>query len=96
MSATERGLGRGLDALFRNTTQTVERPSDAKGEAEVSAASTPKQTTTLPIAALTPCRNQPRKHFDEAAHEELAATIRTQGNIQPQLERPRQTETATE
>ena len=96
MSATERGLGRGLDALFRNTTQTVERPSSAKGApVEDSTASTPRQTTTLPIAALTPCRNQPRKHFDEAALEELAASIRSQGVIQPLLVRPRRTETAT-
>ena len=62
---------------------------------EDSTASTPRQTTTLPIAALTPCRNQPRKHFDEAALEELAASIRSQGVIQPLLVRPRRTETAT-
>ena len=47
------------------------------------------------IAALTPCKGQPRKHFDEAALDELAASIRSQGVIQPLLVRPRRTETAT-
>ena len=63
--------------------------------AEVPAPSVPKNTTTLPIAALTPCKGQPRKHFDEAALDELAASIRSQGVIQPLLVRPRRTETAT-
>lgn len=95
MSANERGLGRGLDALFRNVTP-AERPSSAKVDsAEVPAPSVPKNTTTLPIAALTPCKGQPRKHFDEAALDELAASIRSQGVIQPLLVRPRRTETAT-
>ena len=95
MSANERGLGRGLDALFRNVTP-AERPSSAKADsAEVPAPSVPKSTTTLPIAALTPCKGQPRKHFDEAALDELAASIRSQGIIQPLLVRPRRTETAT-
>ena len=95
MSANERGLGRGLDALFRNVTP-AERPSSAKADsAEVPAPSVPKNTTTLPIAALTPCKGQPRKHFDEAALDELAASIRSQGVIQPLLVRPRRTETAT-
>lgn len=88
MSANERGLGRGLDALFRNVTP-AERPSSAKADsAEVPAPSVPKNTTTLPIAALTPCKGQPRKHFDEAALDELAASIRSQGVIQPLLVRP--------
>ena len=95
MSANERGLGRGLDALFRNVTP-AERPSSVKADSsEVPAPSVPKSTTTLPIAALTPCKGQPRKHFDEAALDELAASIRSQGVIQPLLVRPRRTETAT-
>ena len=70
MSANERGLGRGLDALFRNVTP-AERPSSGKADnAGMPAPSTPKHTTTLPIAALTPCKGQPRKHFDEAALED--------------------------
>lgn len=95
MSANERGLGRGLDALFRNVTP-AERPSSAKADsAEVPRPRCPRIRRRWPIAALTPCKGQPRKHFDEAALDELAASIRSQGVIQPLLVRPRRTETAT-
>ncbi|MEI3478797.1 MAG: ParB/RepB/Spo0J family partition protein [Bilophila sp.] len=90
MSAIERGLGRGLDALFRNV--TAEEPSSGKQETFAAA---PRATTTLPLAALTPCKSQPRKHFDEAALDQLAASIRSQGVIQPLLVRPLRSETAT-
>lgn len=90
MSAIERGLGRGLDALFRNV--AAEDPASGKKE---TFAAVPRATTTLPIAALTPCKSQPRKHFDEAALDELAASIRSQGVIQPLLVRPLRSETAT-
>lgn len=90
MSAIERGLGRGLDALFRNV--AAEDPASGKKETFAAA---PRATTTLPIAALTPCKSQPRKHFDEAALDELAASIRSQGVIQPLLVRPLRSETAT-
>ena len=93
MSANERGLGRGLDALFRNVSPTAaEQASSTPAD---SAALTPKRATTLPIAALTPAKGQPRKHFDEEALEELAASIRSQGVIQPLLVRPRRTDTST-
>ncbi len=94
MSATERGLGRGLDALFRNV-PPVEEEKPVPVSVESSASTTPKHATALPIAALTPCRNQPRKHFDESALDELAASIRSQGVIQPLLVRPLRTETST-
>ena len=38
---------------------------------------------TLPLSAITPGRYQPRSHMDEASLEQLAASIRTQGVIQP-------------
>lgn len=77
MSASERNLGRGLDTLFRNATP-AERPSSAEADsAEALAPSVPKNTATLPIAALTPCKGQPRKHFDEVALDELAVSIRS-------------------
>ncbi|MBS1157469.1 MAG: chromosome partitioning protein ParB [Proteobacteria bacterium] len=43
---------------------------------------------TLPIAALQPGKYQPRTHMDPEALEELAASIRTQGLMQPVLVRP--------
>jgi ParB family transcriptional regulator, chromosome partitioning protein len=46
-------------------------------------------TNTLPIKQLEPNPKQPRKHFDEAALEELAASIREKGVLQPLLVRPK-------
>lgn len=37
----------------------------------------------IPVAAIRPNPYQPRKHFDEAALEELAASIRRRGVLQP-------------
>lgn len=72
MCALERGLGRGLDSLFRNA-------------GEVAAG---KEHSRLPLASLTPNSNQPRTYFDEQALEELTESIRAQGIIQPILVRP--------
>lgn len=73
MSVHPRGLGRGLDTLFRNTPDAPETASDS---------------VQLPIRLLFPCSSQPRKYFDETALEELAASIRSQGIVQPLLVRP--------
>ncbi len=70
MPPKKRGLGRGLDALLRIDTVTAE---DTAGES----------LRTIGIDALTPGRFQPRKSMDLQALSELAASIRTQGMIQP-------------
>lgn len=72
MAGSQRGLGRGLDALFKNTMEPA-KASDV---------------TTLPLRSLQPNPAQPRKHFEEGALDELAASIRTQGVLQPLLVRP--------
>src|SRR4051794_37258177 len=41
----------------------------------------------LPLAEMTPNRDQPRKHFDAAALERLADSIRERGVLQPVLVR---------
>jgi len=69
-----RGLGRGLDALFRN----------AEPSAEQAAGAIP---TSLSIHALIPFSGQPRLYFDEKALEELAASIKSQGVVQPLIVR---------
>jgi ParB family chromosome partitioning protein len=71
-----RGLGRGLAALMDEMGAVVPGP----GREGVS-----------PVAVDLIDRNpqQPRRHFDETALEELAASIRTQGILQPLLLRPR-------
>jgi len=41
--------------------------------------------TTVPVGSIRPNPGQPRTRFDEAALEELAASIRTHGILQPLL-----------
>jgi ParB family chromosome partitioning protein len=42
----------------------------------------------LPVGSLQPHPDQPRRHFDEAALDELAASISARGLIQPIVVRP--------
>ncbi|HEY3797928.1 MAG TPA: ParB/RepB/Spo0J family partition protein [Caulobacteraceae bacterium] len=72
----ERGLGRGLSALL----DEVEAPADGARPAA--------GTSELPVEAIKPNPNQPRRRFDEAELEELAASIREKGVLQPILVRP--------
>ena len=67
-AAKKRGLGRGLDALLGQP----EEPAAADGALE-----------TLAVSAIQPGRYQPRRHFDDAALDELAASIKSQGLLQP-------------
>lgn len=64
------GLGRGLDALFTNDNEAV-NPGGASSICEVE------------TDAILPNPDQPRRDFDESALEELAASIRRIGIIQP-------------
>lgn len=81
---TNRGLGRGLSALFSDTEEAYENaaksftrenaqefPEDIKGLIEVD------------IDLVKPNPNQPRKHFDEDALNELADSIKKHGLIMP-------------
>ena len=45
-------------------------------------------TATLPVGAIRPGKYQPRTHMNEQALNELAASIRAQGLMQPLLVRP--------
>jgi ParB family chromosome partitioning protein len=67
-----KGLGRGLDALLGGASE--ERPREA--------------LLTLPISRIRPGRYQPRTKMDQQALAELAASIRSQGLMQPLLVRP--------
>ena len=66
----QKGLGRGLDALFGNDKIEVK----AKPMAEMS---------EIRIADIVPNPTQPRTDFDEEALEELSESIRQLGLIQP-------------
>lgn len=71
--AGNKGLGRGLSALFMDTEEAYENAQKEEGKA----------VTELPLADIYPNPDQPRKVFDEAALEELADSIRQHGVIMP-------------
>jgi ParB family chromosome partitioning protein len=71
-----KGLGRGLEALLGGD------------GAEMTTKADPGTPSTLPVAQLQAGKYQPRTRMDEGALAELAASIRTQGVMQPVLVRP--------
>lgn len=73
------GLGRGLSALLGD----VEREEPIRPGAEPSAG-----VRMLPVSSLAPHPEQPRRHFDEDALDELAKSIAARGLIQPIVVRP--------
>ena len=73
------GLGRGLNALLGEIAREVPLTPEA-AEAE--------GVRVLPISALAPHPDQPRRRFDDAALDELAASIASRGLIQPIVVRP--------
>jgi ParB family chromosome partitioning protein len=69
-----KGLGRGLDALLGGDMDDTPAPAGAP--------------SALAISQLQPGKYQPRTRMDEGALNELAASIKTQGIMQPVLVRP--------
>lgn len=82
------GLGRGLNALLGEMAQEV--PLAEPSQASVTAATEPDERSIrlIAIASITPNPDQPRKHFAEAALDELAKSIETRGLVQPIIVRP--------
>ncbi len=80
----KKGLGRGLSHLFGEA-EAAYRPAGA--ESTVAPAIQTGGGRTLPVAYLRPGKFQPRRHFDPAALEELAGSIRQHGLLQPILVR---------
>jgi ParB family chromosome partitioning protein len=72
---SKRRLGRGLDALLAGD-------SDASPES-------PADLNELPVDQMVRGRYQPRREFDQQSLEELAASIRSQGVMQPVVVRRR-------
>lgn len=86
-AAKRPALGRGLGALLGETRreEAVSRISiSAPGEA----AAPQNGLAMLSVAAIEPHPEQPRRHFDEDALEELARSIAARGVIQPVVVRP--------
>lgn len=75
----KKGLGRGLESLFAFY--------DNEQVEEIATKKTPivesKSVDELNINDITPNPNQPRKHFDQEALQELADSIKVHGVIQP-------------
>ena len=69
-----KGLGRGLDALLGGDMDDAPAPAGAP--------------SSLALSQLQAGKYQPRTRMDEGALNELAASIKTQGIMQPVLVRP--------
>lgn len=76
MTAGNRGLGRGLDALLGGVREDEQKTSDS---AEV---------RMIPIANIAPNPYQPRREFSVDALHDLSSSIKARGVLQPILIRP--------
>lgn len=79
--AKPKGLGRGLGALLGETRR--EAPVAAASDALDTEGRTLSGLAVLSVSQIEPHPDQPRRHFDEAALDELAASIAQRGVIQP-------------
>ncbi|NOH81443.1 ParB/RepB/Spo0J family partition protein [Vibrio sp. RE86] len=77
---SKRGLGKGLDALLSTSSLAREKQQSALHSQELSSDG---NLTDLNINSLKPGVYQPRKDMEPEALEELAASIESQGIIQP-------------
>jgi ParB family chromosome partitioning protein len=91
-SDRKKKLGKGLGALMGETQREeplvrsgTPQGGNKRGNAD---GSTDSPLQSLSIASIKPLPGNPRKHFDEGALEELAASIAKRGVIQPIIVRP--------
>ncbi len=83
--AAKRGLGKGLDSLIPSSVlKPVAPESVAQGSVSVNKEEKAAETM-MKITKIEPNREQPRKHFDEEALQELANSIKQYGLISPIL-----------
>ena len=75
----KRGLGRGLSALIGD----VNGPDIGGGEPQASA----RKDGVIPIERIKPNPDQPRRQFDQKELEDLAASVREKGILQPLIVR---------
>lgn len=76
-------LGRGLGALITSTTKDRQKREYATGSKETQ--NTSQKIWLIPLTEISPLKNQPRRHFDPEALNELANSIKEHGIIQPLL-----------
>ncbi len=82
----QRGLGRGLGALLGE--DVIAAPAEPAATEAATAEDGADVVRMLPIGLIDPNREQPRRSFDEAALNELAASIRAVGVLQPIIVSP--------
>lgn len=76
MNAKKRGLGKGLSALIQDKEKAEELISDVKLNPS-------EAVEEVEVARIVPKSDQPRKIFDEDALNDLKASIKENGVIQP-------------
>jgi len=81
-------LGRGLNALFGDQDSAAGPVAAPVAAASAPPNQNPGPPARLPVDLLAPSPYQPRRHFDETALNELAASVREKGVLQPLLVRP--------
>jgi ParB family chromosome partitioning protein len=81
-------LGRGLGALLGETRREESLIRVSAGAPEGAALPREGGVSLLSVSDIEPDPNQPRRHFDEDALEELARSIAQRGVIQPVIVRP--------
>lgn len=79
-----RGLGRGLSALMAEIEPAAQPTDNASG--------TVPPHRMMPIETVVPNPDQPRRRFAPEALEELSASIRARGILQPLIVRPHRDE----
>ncbi|NIY75100.1 ParB/RepB/Spo0J family partition protein [Thalassospira sp. HF15] len=85
--AKKRGLGRGLSALLGEEDEDVAVAASGDDTGEVAHPGPGGTTQHIAITDLKPSPFQPRSNFDDDAIDDLAASIREKGIIQPILVR---------
>ena len=92
MALKKRGLGRGLDALLgaqsKQAKTELETRNNANEYIPVLIGSTNGDLKNLPIELIQPGKYQPRLDMHPESLEELAASIKAQGLMQPIVVRP--------
>lgn len=89
MSAAKKGLGRGFESLI--PVDLIDESFNPNSVYDPTAQQDEKvsQEKTLPIAKLRANPDQPRRNFDEEALEELSASVKEYGLIQPIVVTPK-------
>lgn len=99
--AKRRRLGKGLSGMIGGPVQVEQAQADPQtAESQPAAAPKPRSApaqeamptegpaTMLVVSGIIPNRNQPRKSFEQASLQSLAASIKADGLMQPVVVRP--------